>query len=67
MLAPELIFQLWTAGYSITADGQYLDISPADDLSPEIVEQLKQRKAEILSLLKLEQQQDARLLTPVQS
>lgn len=59
MGAPELIFELRNAGYSIKADGRYLDISPAD-LSPELVQQLKQSKAAILAALKLEQQQEAR-------
>jgi DNA-binding transcriptional MerR regulator len=60
MGAPDLIFELREAGYSIKADGRYLDISPADDLPADIVERLKQSKAEILAALKLEQQQEAR-------
>ena len=60
MGAPDLIFELRNAGYSIKADGRYLDISPADDLPDELVQQLKQSKAEILVALKLEQQQETR-------
>lgn len=60
MGAPDLIFELREAGYSIKADGRYLDISPADDLPAEIVERLKQSKAEILKVLLHEQQQEAR-------
>lgn len=60
MGAPDLIFELREAGYSIKADGRYLDISPADDLPAEIVEQLKQRKNEIIAALRLEQQQETR-------
>lgn len=58
MSAPDLIFELREAGYSIKADGRYLDIYPADDLPAEIVERLKQSKAEILDVLHHEQQQD---------
>jgi len=54
MGAPDLIFKLRSDGYSIIVDGSYLDISPADDLSPELVRQLKQSKAEILSELQRE-------------
>lgn len=61
MSAPNLIFELREAGYSIKADGRYLDISPADNLPPDIVERIKQSKAEILAALLLEQQQEARL------
>jgi len=51
MGATDLIFKLRNDGYSISADGGYLDISPADDLSPELVKQLKLGKPEILSAL----------------
>src|SRR3989338_7288990 len=60
MGAPDLIFELRSNGYSIKADGRYLDISPADDLPDELVQQLKQHKPEILTALQLEQQQEAR-------
>lgn len=60
MGAPDLIFKLRNSGHSIKADGNYLDISPASNLPPELVRQLKQSKAEILAVLKLEQQQEAR-------
>ena len=56
MGAPELIFELRRKGYSIRADGGYLDISPSDNLPPELVQQLKQRKTEIL----IELQREAR-------
>jgi len=51
MGATDLIFKLRSDGYSIKADGGYLDIFPADDLSPELVKQLKLGKPEILSAL----------------
>jgi hypothetical protein len=51
MGAPDLIFELRCKGCSIRADGGYLDISPADNLPPEFVQQLKQSKAEILTEL----------------
>ena len=60
MGAPDLIFELRSKGYSIQVDGCYLDISPANNLPPELVQQLKQSKTEILASLKLEQQQEAR-------
>jgi len=51
MGATDLIFKLRSDGYSISADGGYLDISPADDLSPELLRQLKLGKPEILTAL----------------
>lgn len=57
MGASELIFKLRNNGYLIVADGSYLDISPADNLSDEFVQQLKQRKTEILSELQRETRQ----------
>ncbi len=56
MGATDLIFKLRNVGYSIKADGGYLDISPADDLSPEFVKQLKQGKPEILCALRQEEE-----------
>jgi hypothetical protein len=56
MGATELIFKLRDNGYSIIADGSYLDISPADDLSPELVQQLKHGKLEILCALHREEE-----------
>ena len=50
MGAPDLIFQLRNSGYSIRVDGSYLDISPAE-LPPELVQQLKYNKTEILCAL----------------
>jgi len=57
MGASELIFKLRNNGYLIVADGSYLDISPADNLSDEFVQKLKQRKTEILSELQRETRQ----------
>ena len=51
MGAPDLIFELRRKGYSIRADGGYLDISPADNLPPELVQTIRQSKAEILTEL----------------
>lgn len=53
MSAPDLIFELRRKGYSIRADGNYLDISPAD-LPPEVVQTIRQSKAEILTELQRE-------------
>lgn len=54
MGAPELILDLRRKGYSIMADGGYLDISPADNLPPELVQQLRQSKSEIMAELQRE-------------
>ena len=56
MGAPDLIFELRRKGYSIVADGSYLDISPADDLSIKFVQQLRQSKVEILCALHQEEE-----------
>jgi len=56
MGATDLIFKLRSDGYSISADGGYLDISPADNLSPELLQQLKQGKPEILCALHQEEE-----------
>jgi len=53
MVAPDLIFELRSKGYSIQADGGYLDISPAD-LPPEVVQTIRQSKAEIMAELQRE-------------
>ncbi|MDO8414484.1 MAG: hypothetical protein Q7S51_11930 [Gallionellaceae bacterium] len=53
MGAPDLIFELRSKGYSIRADGGYLDISPAD-LPPEVVQTIRQSKAEIMTELQRE-------------
>lgn len=53
MRAPDLIFELRSKGYSIRADGDYLDISPAD-LPPDVVQNIRQSKAEILAALQSE-------------
>lgn len=54
MGAPDLIFELRRKGYSIRADGGYLDISPADNLPPELVKTIRQSKAAILTELQRE-------------
>ena len=54
MGAPDLIFELRRKGYSIQADGDYLDISPADNLPDELVQQLRESKPEILTELQRE-------------
>lgn len=54
MDAPDLIFELRSKGYSIRADGGYLDISPADNIPPELVQNIRQSKAEILAALQSE-------------
>ncbi len=56
MGAIDLIFKLRSDGYSIKADGGYLDIFPADDLSSDLVQQLKQGKSEILCALHQEEE-----------
>ena len=50
MGASDLLFQLRNSGYSIRVDGSYLDISP-DELPPELVQQLRHNKTEILCVL----------------
>lgn len=60
MEATDLIFKLRSVGYSIIADGFYLDISPADNLPPDLVNQLKKSKPEILCAL--HQEEELRLL-----
>ena len=54
MGAPDLIFELRRKGYSIMADGGILDISPADNIPPELVKAIRQSKAEILTELQRE-------------
>jgi len=56
MGATDLIFKLRNDGYSIKVDGSYLDICPADDLSSDLVKQLKQGKQEILCALHQEEE-----------
>jgi len=56
MGATDLIFKLRNDGYSISADEGYLDIFPADDLSSDLVQQLKQGKPEILCALHQEEE-----------
>lgn len=56
MGAPDLIFDLRRKGYSIQADGGYLDISPAD-LPPDVVQTIRQSKTEILTELQREASQ----------
>lgn len=54
MGAPDLILELRRKGYSIREDGGYLDISPANNLPPELVLSIRQSKAEILTELQRE-------------
>ena len=56
MGAHDLILKLRSTGYSVIADGSYLDISPAENLSPELIQQLRQSKAEILCVLHREEE-----------
>ena len=56
MDALDLIFKIRGRGYTVIADGSYLDISPTSDLSPdnipaELMRQLEQNKPEILCAL----------------
>jgi len=55
MAAHNLILQLRRDGYSVVADEPYVDISPAENLPPELVEQLRQHKSEILCALHREE------------
>jgi hypothetical protein len=48
MSATDIILELRNSGYSILADGGYLNVSPANDFPPDLLQQLKQRKREIL-------------------
>lgn len=56
MDAHDLILELRSKGYSIIADGSYLDISPAENLPAELVQQLRHGKAEILCILHREEE-----------
>lgn len=51
MGAPDLLFMLRSSGYSIKADNGFIDISPANDLPPELITEIKQHKPEILAEL----------------
>ena len=46
-----LINQIRNDGCSIVVNGTYLDISPADRLKPELIDQIKYNKTEILCVL----------------
>ncbi len=67
MGATDLIFKLRNEGYSIKADGSYLDISPADNLPSKLVRQLKHSKAEILTELQQEAQRETRRLRALET
>lgn len=54
MGATDIIFELRRKGYSVRADGNYLDISPAENIPLELVSQLKQSKLELLAELQRE-------------
>ncbi len=56
MNATELITKLRSNGRSITVDGTFIDISPADGISLELIEQLKKSKPEILCALHQEEE-----------
>ncbi len=56
MNATELITKLRSNGRSITVDGTFIDISPADGISLELIEQLKKSKPEILCALHREEE-----------
>lgn len=60
MGATDLIFELRRKGYAIHADGGILDIYPADNLPPELVQTIRQSKAEILTELQREARTEAR-------
>lgn len=56
MNALDLIFKIRSIGYSVIADGSYLDITPIsdlplDDIPVELLHQLEQNKPEILCAL----------------
>lgn len=51
MSAPDLLMMLRSSGYSIKADNGFIDISPADELPPELITEIKQHKPEILAEL----------------
>lgn len=60
MGAPDLIIQLRKTGCTIRADGDYLDIFPAENVPPDLLKRLKQYKPQILAALQHEQQQEVR-------
>ena len=51
MGATDLLLMLRSSGYSIKADNGFIDISPADELPPELIPEIKQLKPEILAQL----------------
>ena len=54
MGALNLIHELRRKGYEIRVDGDFLEIFPAYNISPEFVRQLKQSKRELLAELQRE-------------
>ncbi len=56
MRAMDLILKLRSCGYSIKAEGSYIDICPTDTLSEEFVHELKLGKTEILCALEQEEE-----------
>jgi len=52
----ELINQIRNDGCSIVVNGSYLDISPAKNLKPELVNQIRHDKVEILCALHREEE-----------
>ncbi len=57
MGAPDLLLMLRDSGYSIKADNGYIDISPANELPPELITEITQHKPEILAELAKEAMQ----------
>ena len=51
-----LINKLRNDGCSIVVNGSYLDISPADNLKPELIDRIKNNKVEILCVLHREKE-----------
>lgn len=60
MGANNLILQLRTSGFSVSAANSRLRIAPADKLTEELKQTIQQSKEEILSQLQQEAQQEAR-------
>jgi DNA-binding transcriptional MerR regulator len=62
MGANDLILQLRTNGFSISAANSRLQIAPASKLTDELKQTIKQRKDELIAQLQQEAQQEARRL-----
>jgi hypothetical protein len=55
MIANELIHRLRGAGFQISASGDYVEISPANELSYDATQLIRQHKGELLTVLRKEQ------------